>query len=97
MSEWYAYIVECGDNTLYTGTTNSLERRLRQHNGLERGGSKYTRSRRPVKFVYVEKCGDRSAALKREYEIRNLSREEKLSYASQSTLDLPVLDDTQEE
>lgn len=73
---WYVYILECKDNTLYTGITNDLDARLKKHNlGT---ASKYTRSRVPVKLVYVEMAIDRSQASKREYELKQLSRKSKL-------------------
>ena len=69
-------MVRCSTGELYTGCTVDLERRIGQHN---RGvGSKFTRSRRPVTLVYQETCGTRSAALKREYQIKRLSRSSKL-------------------
>lgn len=72
---WLLYILECSDGSLYTGITNELERRVRQHNdGL---ASRCTRSRRPVKVVYLEDCASRSDALSREYAIKSLSRADK--------------------
>jgi len=65
----------CSDNTFYTGVTNDLEKRLLQHN--QGKGAKYTRARLPVKVVYTEHAPDRGKALKREYEIKQLSRVEK--------------------
>jgi len=74
---WVCYILRCADDTLYTGITNDLEKRLAAHNeGL---AAKYTRSRGPVMPVLVENCGDRSSALKREMAIKGLTREEKLA------------------
>ncbi len=71
----FCYILECSDGSYYTGWTSDPERRLRQHN---RGsGSRYTRSRLPVKLVYVEEQADRSTAMRREFQIKLLSREEK--------------------
>lgn len=76
-SDWFVYILECNDNTLYTGITNNIEKRLEQHNsGIE--GAKYTRPRRPVKYVYQERQENRSAATKREMAIKKLSRAKKL-------------------
>lgn len=76
-SNWYVYILECNDNTLYTGITNNIEKRLEQHNsGTE--GAKYTRPRRPVKYVYQERQENRSVATKREMAIKKLSRAKKL-------------------
>ena len=70
------YILKCADCTLYTGITNDLESRLASHNSGK--GAKYTSSRIPVEIVYTEKCGDKSSALKRELEIKRMSRESKL-------------------
>jgi len=63
--------MKCSDDTLYTGITNDLERRLRQHNGEMWGGARYTRSRRPIELVYIEKYPTKSEAAKREYEIKH--------------------------
>jgi len=71
-------MVQCADNSLYTGITTELERRVKEHNESEKG-AKYTKVRRPVHLVYSEKHPDRSTASKREYEIKKkMSREEKL-------------------
>jgi putative endonuclease len=72
---WFLYILKCKDNTFYTGITTDLERRLTQHN--DGSASRYTRSRKPVKMVYNENCDGHSAALKRECEVKKLTREEK--------------------
>ena len=72
----YVYIVQCKDESLYTGYTNDLKKRIQVHNSGK--GAKYTRSRRPVHLVYWEECPDQSSALSREAEIKKLSREEKL-------------------
>ena len=75
---YYVYMVKCADETLYTGISTELERRIEEHNSSDKG-SKYTRVRRPVSLVYSEKYSDRSAASKREYEIKKkMSRAEKL-------------------
>jgi putative endonuclease len=68
--------VECSDKTLYTGYTNDLEKRIKTHNLSK--GAKYTKGRIPVKLVYSESFEDKSSAMKREYEIKQLSRNEKL-------------------
>jgi putative endonuclease len=73
---YYVYILTCGDGSLYTGSTNDVEKRLKTHNSGK--GAKYTRSHLPVTLSYVEELPDKSAALKREAEIKRLSREEKL-------------------
>ncbi|NLL70819.1 MAG: GIY-YIG nuclease family protein [Epulopiscium sp.] len=72
----YIYILECSDHTLYTGWTKDLEKRLKTH---QKGkGAKYTRARLPVKLVYFEKHKDQISAQKREYEIKQMTRKEKL-------------------
>lgn len=77
----FTYIVRCSDGTLYTGWTNNLEKRIEEHN---RGkGAKYTRSRKPVALEYFETYETRQSAMKREYEIKQLTREEKLQLISQ--------------
>lgn len=72
----YVYIVECNDNTLYTGWTNNLEKRIKAHNDGK--GAKYTQGRRPVKLVYFEEFETKQEALKREWFIKHLSRKEKM-------------------
>jgi putative endonuclease len=73
---FYLYIVKCADQTLYTGITVDLLRRVKEHNSTRRG-AKYTRSRRPVRLVYSKKFRNRSLAAKAEYRIKKLSRKEK--------------------
>ncbi len=73
---WYTYMVRCRDRTLYTGITKDLEKRLNDHN-TGRNGARYTRSRRPVQLVYQEKFSSRSAAARREYQLKQMSRAEK--------------------
>ncbi|MBR5486095.1 MAG: GIY-YIG nuclease family protein [Oscillospiraceae bacterium] len=72
----YVYILCCADNTLYTGWTTDLEKRLKNHNSKK--GAKYTRSRLPVTLVYHEEFSDKVQALQREAEIKKLSRTQKL-------------------
>lgn len=72
---WKLYILRCGDGSLYTGITTDVEKRLETHRSGK--GAKYTRGRGPLELVYREECGDHSAALKRELEIKKLPREEK--------------------
>lgn len=74
---FYVYILRCADGTLYTGYTDDPERRARVHNAGK--GAKYTRSRLPVELVYREALGDKSAALRREREIKKLTRAQKLA------------------
>lgn len=73
---WVVYILHCHDGSLYTGVTNDLEKRLKQHNLGK--GAKYTATRTPVRLVYREKVLDRSTALKREYQLKQLTRIQKL-------------------
>ena len=72
---WYLYILRCGDDTLYTGITTDVQRRLADHRAGK--GAKYTRGRAPLELVYEEKCGTHSDALKREYAVKALPRAEK--------------------
>lgn len=71
----YVYILKCRDGSLYTGWTNDLERRLREHNAGK--GAKYTKSRRPVVLVYFEEFVTKEEAMSREYAIKRLRRKEK--------------------
>lgn len=72
----YTYMLQCADGTLYTGYTNHLEKRVKTHN--EGKGAKYTRNRRPVKLVYFEVYDTKQQAMKREYEMKQLSRRQKM-------------------
>lgn len=76
-------MVRCSDNSLYTGIAKDVERRINEHNSDDKLGAKYTKARRPVALVYQEACESRSAATKREYEIRQLSRKDKNILLSQ--------------
>jgi putative endonuclease len=76
-SPWFVYILRCADNSLYTGVTTDLDKRLKQHNGIEKNGAKYTRGRQPVKLVYQENSSSRAAAYKREHAIKSLKKSEK--------------------
>ena len=71
----YTYIVKCADSTLYTGWTNDLDKRIKAHNNGK--GAKYTKTRRPVKLVYYEEHETKNEAMSREYEIKQLKREQK--------------------
>ena len=86
---FHTYILECADNTLYTGYTNNLEKRLAEHNGIKivngvakdnesKLGAKYTKARRPVILKYSESFDSKSEAMKREIQIKKLTRQEKL-------------------
>ena len=74
----YTYIVECSDGTFYTGWTNDLKKRLEKHNAGK--GARYTRGRLPVKLVYYEVFATKSEAMKREAQIKKLSRKQKLLF-----------------
>lgn len=80
----YVYIIKCGDNSLYTGWTNNLEKRFKNH--CEGKGAKYTRGRGPLKLVYYEEYEDKILAMKRECAIKKLSRSEKLKLIERSFL-----------
>ena len=77
MSDWKVYLLRCSDNSLYTGITRDLNRRLDEPNYNDRLASAYTRARRPLKLVYQEPCIDRSNATKREAAIRKMTKAEK--------------------
>ena len=81
----YTYILKCNDNTLYTGWTNNLEKRIKDHNDGK--GAKYTKTRRPVELVYYEKFETKKEAMKREYAIKQLTREEKKTLIEKHPLD----------
>ena len=77
----YTYILRCSDGTFYTGWTNHLDERVRAHN--EGRGAKYTRGRGPVELVYYECLETKEEALRREYEIKQMSRMEKIRLIEQ--------------
>lgn len=81
MDNHYIYIVKCSDGTLYTGYAKDIEQRIAKHNTGK--GAKYTKVRRPVTLVYSEVFETKSAALKREYEIKTFSRQKKLQMISE--------------
>ena len=78
---WFVYVVRCSDDSLYTGITTDINRRIEEHNTSNKG-AKYTRTRRPVKLEYKEVYVDRSTASKREYAIKKLTRKQKLNLIS---------------
>lgn len=80
---WQVYILECADSSLYTGITTDLQSRLASHN--DGSGAKYTRGRLPVRTVYAESAADRGSALRRELEIKGLSRTAKLELIKVNT------------
>ena len=71
----YTYILECKDGTYYTGWTNNLQKRLKDHN--EGRGAKYTKARLPVSLVYHEEFPSKEEAMRREYAIKHMTRSEK--------------------
>ena len=74
---WFVYIISCKDKTLYTGITNNIQKRLSNHtNG---NGAKYTKNRGPFILMYSEKCSDRIVASQREYQIKKMTRVQKLT------------------
>lgn len=81
---WKVYILNCADNTLYTGITTDTKRRIDEHNNSNKG-ARYTRARRPVELVYQESCESRADASRREYRIKQLNRTEKLKLIQSGT------------
>ena len=77
LSRWRVYILQCSDDTLYTGVTTDMKRRISEHNSSSLG-AKYTKNRRPVTLVYEEQMDGKVLAMKREYAIKQLSRSQKL-------------------
>ncbi len=73
----YTYILKCSDGSLYTGWTNNLDKRVEDHNSGK--GAKYTRSRRPVVLAYYEQFETKDEAMRREWEIKRLTRKKKLA------------------
>ena len=80
----YTYIVKCRDGSLYTGWTTDVERRIKEHN--EGRGAKYTNSRRPVELVYYETFFTRQEAMRREWEVKQMSRKEKLKLVENGSM-----------
>ncbi|MFA5626370.1 MAG: GIY-YIG nuclease family protein [Thiohalomonadaceae bacterium] len=79
INNWFVYLLRCADDSLYTGVTTDVERRLAEHNHSNSRGARYTRARRPVELLYHENVADRAAACRREAAIRRYSRSEKLA------------------
>ena len=77
---WHIYIIECKDGLLYTGITNNLERRINAHN--TGNGGRFTKYRAPVRLLYNEKLSTKPNALRREAQIKRLTRKEKLALVS---------------
>ena len=87
---YFVYILECADTSLYIGSTNDLDRRLKQHNSLK-SGARYTKNRRPVVLKYIERKKTLRNALKREAALKKLTRLQKLMLISHATI--PLLPD----
>lgn len=83
-SHWFVYILCCHDNSLYTGITTDIERRVIEHNETNKG-ARYTRARRPVKLVYSEPAANRSAASKREAQLKSLPLQKKRALIESQT------------
>lgn len=79
--KFYVYMVRCKNNSLYTGWTTDLERRVKEHNNGT--GSKYVRANGPVELVYFEEMSDKIEATKREYQIKQLTKKKKEQLVSQ--------------
>ncbi len=77
MADWTVYILRCADGTLYTGIALDPQRRVDEHNSGDRLAARYTRARLPVSLVYREAAPTRAVALRREYQIKQMSRGEK--------------------
>jgi len=73
--KWIVYMVRCNDNSIYTGISNDLKKRLETH--AKGNGSKYVKTRLPFKLIYIEECQSRSNALKREIKIKKLNKKNK--------------------
>ncbi|HVZ58727.1 MAG TPA: GIY-YIG nuclease family protein [Patescibacteria group bacterium] len=76
---FYTYLLRCADGSYYTGKTNNLVRRLRQHNGEIAGGAKYTRVRRPVQLIYQKSFSTHKEACHHEAQLKRLSHPQKAS------------------
>lgn len=83
MKPWFVYILRCRDDTLYTGITEDIPRRMETHNSGK--GAKYTRGRGPVELVYQEEFSTKGEALKREFAIKQLTRRQKLALIKKGT------------
>jgi len=86
LKSWSVYMLRCSDGSLYAGITNDLKKRIESHSSGH--GSKYTRSRLPVEFVYLEQAENRSEATRRELEIKGLSRHDKMKMIEENPISL---------
>ncbi len=87
-AEWSLYVAECADGSYYTGIAKDVEKRLETHNSGK--GSKYTATHGPVKLVFQEPQGDYSTALRREYQVKTLSKERKIRFVAGEKLCRPA-------
>lgn len=87
---YFVYMLQCADDSFYTGIARDLKKRLRQHNGEVRGGAKYTRSHRPVRLAYSEIYKTRSRASAREHEIKTMTRPQKMTLIFKKPKVLPA-------
>jgi putative endonuclease len=85
-NQWFVYLLRCNDNSLYAGVTTDLQRREDEHNHNNKIGAKYTRVRRPVSLIYYETMPSRSKACQREYQLKQLSKQQKERLISSSTI-----------
>jgi putative endonuclease len=88
-NDWYVYILQCADNTLYTGVATDVSARLATHNAGK--GAKYTRGRLPVALLYQESAESRSAALKREHAIKKMRAGDKRYLIATQVQNIPAL------
>jgi putative endonuclease len=84
VTAYYCYILQCSDDSFYTGWTTDVQRRLHEHRAGR--GSRYTRSRRPLELVYVEEQASRSSAMRRERTIKSMARKRKLALIQSRSL-----------
>ena len=82
---WYVYILECCDQTYYTGIALNVAKRMDQHNGQDPGGAKYTQTRRPVKLLYKKRLPDQKTAMTEELRIKRLPRKQKMELIKAKT------------
>ena len=86
-TSWHLYVAECADGSFYTGIAKDVKKRIETHNSGK--GSKYTRVHRPVTLVFQEPQADYSAALKREYQVKRLSKPRKVRFVEGELLPPP--------
>lgn len=75
---WFVYILQCSDGSFYTGSSNSVEKRFKDHKNGK--GGRYTRAHKPIKLIYKETLATKSEALKREFQIKGWKRDKKIKY-----------------